>query len=233
MDKECTVIIPAAGKGTRMNSKICKPYLELKRKPILSHTLEKFEQCERIKHIILVVNKNDVTYCKKHIVDPYNVTKVLKIVSGGNERQESVYNGLLVVPESTDYVIIHDGARPFISVQAINKMIDKAEHYKACVMGVKVKDTIKVVDDQNFVSETPKRKMLWAVQTPQIFEADIIKEAYRRAQKEQYCGTDDAMLVEKYMNLKVKMIEGCYTNIKITTQEDLIIGHSFINQKMD
>lgn len=224
----CTVIIPAAGKGKRMNNKTSKQYIELEHKPILAYTIDAFEKCDEIDNIILVVGKNEIGYVRKEIVEKYNFNKIIALIEGGKERQDSVYEGIKRLPSGTDVVLIHDGARPFIDNEVIKKAIINAYEYSACVVGVKVKDTIKVVDNDNYIVDTPNRNALWSIQTPQAFKKDLITLVYDEAKNNRYSATDDSMLVEKFSDIKVKIVEGSYSNIKITTREDLIIAKSFL-----
>lgn len=217
------VIIPAAGHGKRMKSDVSKQYIEINGKPILAYTLEKFQECDLIDEIILVVGEEEVGYVEKYIKKRYGFSKIIHIVAGGKERQDSVYEGLKATDDTTDIVLIHDAARPLISLEAIEKIINETIKFQACIFGVKVKDTIKVVDDHGNVSMTPDRNKLYAIQTPQAFEKSIIIEAYKKGAKEGFRATDDSMLVERYSNIKVKVIEGSYSNIKITTPEDFQI----------
>ncbi|GKX30496.1 2-C-methyl-D-erythritol 4-phosphate cytidylyltransferase [Vallitalea longa] len=226
---KCTVIIPAAGKGKRMNTKKSKQYIELLDKPILAYTIDAFEKCDKIDNIILVVGKNEIEYVRKEIVEKYNFNKVIEIIEGGKERQDSVYEGIKSLSSNTDVVLIHDGARPFIETELIEKAIINAYEYGACVVGVRVKDTIKVSDGDNNIIDTPNRNTLWSIQTPQAFKKDLITMVYGRGINDKYNATDDSMLVEKYSDIKVKIVEGAYSNIKITTSEDLIIAKSFLN----
>lgn len=223
-----TVIIPAAGKGKRMNSKKSKQYIEILDKPILAYTIDAFEKCNNINNIILVVGKKEIEYVRDEIVEKYNFKKVIGIIEGGKERQDSVYEGIKEVPHDTDIVLIHDGARPFINNHLINKAIINAHEYGACVLGVKVKDTIKVADNSYNIIDTPNRNKLWSVQTPQAFRKALINKSYEKAKNDKFIATDDSMLVEKYSEVKVKIIEGAYFNIKITTNEDLIIANNFL-----
>lgn len=225
-----SVIIAAAGMSNRMGSKINKQFIAINNKPILAHTLEIFEKCKYIDEIIVVSREGEVEYCRKEIVKRYGFKKVVNIVRGGKERQDSIYNGLLALNENTDIVLTHDGARPFVKEESIIAGIKGVVEHGACVVGVPAKDTMKVVDESNDVHHTPKRSLLWAAQTPQCFRADIIKKGYEYAIEESIMGTDDSSLVEK-IGYKVKMIMGTYDNIKITTPEDLIIAESFVQDK--
>lgn len=225
-----SAIIAAAGMSNRMKSKINKQFIYINDKPILAHTLEKFETCKYIDEIIVVAKEDEINYCKKEIVKRYRFNKVSKIVRGGKERQDSVYNGILALDERTGIVISHDGARPFVKTENIVDSIEGAFKYNACVVGTPVKDTIKVVKNDQDIDCTPKRNFLWAAQTPQSFKKEIIMEGYRRAIEDDFVGTDDSVLVER-LGIDVKMIMGSYENIKITTPEDIIIAESILKNK--
>jgi 2-C-methyl-D-erythritol 4-phosphate cytidylyltransferase len=223
-----TVIITAAGKGTRMNSAINKQYIEIAGIPVLARSIEAFQQCECIDDIIVVVNEEDINFCRHNIVEKYNFSKVKSLVSGGSERQNSVYKGLCAVHESCEIVLIHDGARPFVTEKNIIDTINAAKIYGACGIGVKLKDTVKISDINGFVASTPDRSSLWSIQTPQGFSYKIILDAHKNAIENGYIGTDDMVLAER-QGISVKIVEGNYQNIKITTPEDLIIGESIIS----
>lgn len=220
-----SAIIAAAGMSNRMGAKINKQFIAVDNKPILVHTLEKFEKSKHVDEIVLVAREDEIDYCRTEIVKRYNFKKVSKIISGGKERQDSVYNGIMALNDRTDIVLSHDGARPFVKLENIYDGIEGAYRHGACVVGVPVQDTIKVVGDSRDVLETPQRDMLWAAQTPQCFKKEILLEAHRKAIEDGFIGTDDSMLVER-MGIDVKMIKGSYENIKITTPEDLIIAES-------
>lgn len=218
-----SVIIVAAGSGKRMKSAVAKQYIELKGRTILSYTVETFEKSDNIDEIILVTSQEAIDFVTKNIVNKYQFTKVKAVVAGGAERQDSVYNGLKKVSKDTDVVLIHDGVRPFVNDSYITKLESIAMEFGACVLGAPVKDTIKICDSEGCIVDTPNRSTLWLAQTPQCFKYDVIINAYEKAYKEGYTGTDDSVLVEK-TGVKVKMVEGDYNNIKITTPEDLYIG---------
>lgn len=220
------VVIVAAGTGSRMNMGINKQFIKLEGKEIIAYTIEKFHNNSNIEDIVVVVKEDESEFFKKEILDKYNFKNV-KIAYGGKERQDSVYNGLKLLDEKCDVVLIHDGARPFVSDKIIDKSIEEAKEHKAIVVGVPVKDTIKVIDNDKNIVDTPNRSVLWAVQTPQTFDYNILIDAYKDAFKNKFYGTDDAMLVER-IGYKVKMLEGSYNNIKITTQEDLNIGSQIL-----
>ncbi|TCO69673.1 2-C-methyl-D-erythritol 4-phosphate cytidylyltransferase [Marinisporobacter balticus] len=231
--KFISAIIAAAGQGKRMQRKINKQYLNLHDKPILAHTLEIFEKCTSIDEIIVVTHENEVTYCKEKVIKYYGYDKVEKVITGGSERQESIFNGLKEVDEKCHIVVIHDGARPFIREKQILESIDEAIKHKAVGIGVPVKDTIKIVDEGKNIMNTPNRKFLWAIQTPQTFDYQLLLQSHKRAIEDGYIGTDDTVLVER-MGQKVKMIMGSYDNIKITTPEDIYIGEAILkNRKLD
>ena len=223
------VVIVAAGTGSRMNMGINKQFIKLEGKEVIVYTIEKFYNNPNIDDIVVVVKESEAEFFKKEIIEKYNF-KNIKIAYGGKERQDSVYNGLKLLNEKCDVVLIHDGARPFVSDKIIENSINEAKSHKAIVVGVPVKDTIKVIDNNKNIVDTPNRSVLWAVQTPQTFDYNILIDAYNDAFESGFYGTDDAMLVER-IGHKVKMIEGSYNNIKITTQEDLNIGSQILNSK--
>ncbi|MCT4566524.1 MAG: 2-C-methyl-D-erythritol 4-phosphate cytidylyltransferase [Maledivibacter sp.] len=225
-----TAIILAAGRGTRMKAQLNKQYLFLKGRPIIAHTLNAFERSPLIDEIILVINKNDIELCKKNVLKKYRFKKVVKIINGGDQRQESVLNGLSHLNPKSEIVLIHDGARPLVSKEVIKRCIDGAKKFGAVSAGVPIKDTIKIMKEDGFVKFTPKRKDVWITQTPQVFKVEIIKQAHKFAATENFLGTDDAMLVEQ-IGREVKMVEGDYENIKITTPEDLITAEAILNHK--
>ena len=230
MSKKHTAIVLAAGKGSRMQSAVPKQYLELCGKPVLYYSLAAFEK-SFIDEIILVAGKDDISYCKEQIVERYGFQKVTKIIAGGAERYLSVYQGLLAAEEA-DYVYIHDGARPFVDAAILSDAKACVEQYQACVAGMPVKDTIKIVDAEDFAKETPERKYVWQVQTPQVFSYALVREAYDMLMEDQdaYSVTDDAMVVETMLNYPVKLFRASYKNIKITTPEDLQIAELFVQR---
>lgn len=230
MQKEkCTAIVLAAGRGKRMGTEVQKQYLELQGKPVLYYSLSVFEQSELIDEIILVVGAKEKEYCWEEIVLKYGFRKVKKIVEGGKERYHSVWNGLQETEDG--YVFIHDGARPFVSNDILERAYREVQACKACVVGMPVKDTIKIVDADGFVADTPRRSSLWLVQTPQVFKTELVKQAYEKLMKEDCIQvTDDAMVVEQMLGNKVKLVEGSYENMKITTPEDLAVASVFVGK---
>jgi 2-C-methyl-D-erythritol 4-phosphate cytidylyltransferase len=229
-----TAIVLAAGQGKRMNTDIQKQYLPIKDKPVLYYSLKAFEE-SLVDKIVLVVGGDDVDYCKSEIVDKYRFSKVAAIVAGGNERYHSVYNGIKAIKWDCEYVFIHDGARPFVTSEIIERAFEQVKEAKACVVGMPVKDTIKISDERGFIVDTPPRANVWQVQTPQVFEKQLISSAYEKLivneqtlLADKIVITDDAMVVEYFEKLPVKLVRGSYENIKITTREDLKIAESFI-----
>lgn len=235
MKNKTIAIVLSGGKGKRMGTTVSKQYLMLKNRPILSYALENFEK-SNIDEIILVVGSGDKEFVQHEIVNKYNIKKVKAIVEGGNERYNSVYNALVYIDRrmsevslDNTYVLVHDGARPFISVSDINMIIEEVIKEEACVLGVKAKDTIKLSTDNNYVESTPDRSNVWQIQTPQAFQFKILKSSYDKIIDDNIKNmTDDSMVVETVSDIKIKLLEGSYTNIKITTPEDLIIGETLI-----
>jgi 2-C-methyl-D-erythritol 4-phosphate cytidylyltransferase len=204
-----------------------KQFHSLGGKPILAHTLDKFETCPLIRSILLVVGQEDMDYCLKEIIEKYKFQKVSQIVPGGKRRQESVKNGIDALPKDADVVAIHDGVRPFVTNAMIEDTIHSAARVGAVVLAMPVKDTIKVSNPDGTVLKTLDRESLWQIQTPQTFRVNVIKEAYYRAAEDGFVGTDDASLVER-LGVKVHILPGSYTNIKITTPEDLFLANLFL-----
>lgn len=232
-----TAIVLAAGQGKRMESKVAKQYLLLKGKPVLYYTLKAFED-SLVDSIILVTKEGEEEYCRKEIVEAYSFRKIVAIVRGGRERYHSVFQGLKAVSEyvpECGYVFIHDGARPFVTSEIILRAYEEVKHSDACVVGMPVKDTIKIADGDGYADSTPERSRVWAVQTPQVFSFLFIKKAYEQLMEREddlrekgIVITDDAMVAETFTRKKVKLVEGSYRNIKITTPEDLKIAEAFL-----
>ncbi|WP_047154530.1 2-C-methyl-D-erythritol 4-phosphate cytidylyltransferase [Aneurinibacillus tyrosinisolvens] len=219
------VVIAAAGQGKRMGGSVKKQFIELDGKAVLLHTLALFTELEDVAEIVVVTGAEDVSRMRRLLGSYPDV----KVVAGGAERQDSVRMGLNALRFS-DYVLIHDGARPFVSRGALLRLIKTVKQLGSAILAVPVKDTIKQVSDQGTVISTPPRKSLWAVQTPQAFARSLILEAHQRASKEEFIGTDDASLVER-MGQEVHIVEGEYTNIKLTTQDDLLVGEAILRQR--
>lgn len=229
--EKVTAVVLAAGSGRRMNSSVHKQYMMLAGKPVLFYALKAFEESE-VTDIVLVVGQGEIEYCRREIVDKYGFQKVKAIVEGGKERYHSVYAGLSAAP-GTDYVLIHDGARPFVDVDMIKRSMDGAKCYQACVVGMPVKDTIKVVGEDGTAKDTPDRNTLWQVQTPQSFSYPMILDAYTKIIAQEGCNvTDDAMVLEQMTGRQVRVIRGSYQNIKITTPEDLWVAEAYLNRQI-
>lgn len=221
MNQRFGVVVVAAGKGTRMGTAESKQFLLLQDKPVLVHTLERFEQMEQCETIVLVTSANDMDRCRTWVSE-YHLSKVQDIVAGGKERQDSVYEGLRAVQKrGAELVLIHDGVRPFVTEEAVYACCEAAVKHHAAVLAVPVKDTIKQANAEGVIVATPDRSSLWAIQTPQAFRLEDVMKAHHQAQAEGWLGTDDAMLVER-SGIAVHIVEGSYTNIKLTTPEDLL-----------
>ena len=218
-----TAIIPAAGKGKRMLHSVPKHFIRLEDKPVLAYTLDAFEKCPDVNQILVVTRSGEENYCLKEVVEKYGYKKVLKIVIGGDRRQDSVYCGIKELDVDTDIVVVHDGVRPFVSQNTISEAIRLAMFADGVVTAVPVKDTIKNVDCEGIIMSTPDRSTMWYAQTPQVFKRRILEEAYIRAYNDKFTGTDESSLVER-LGYKVKIVEGTSDNIKITTKEDLLFA---------
>lgn len=230
-------VVLAGGRGSRMNSKVQKQYLILREKPVIYYSLAVFQK-SFVDEIILVVPECDIEYCRVEIVQKYHFTKVKKIVAGGKERYHSVYHALQAA-DSCDTVFIHDGARPFVTEEILDRTYQSVLQYHACVAGMPVKDTIRTVSLSGFSTGTPERSGLWQIQTPQVFSYSLLREAYDKLMIREANGeldvtiTDDAMVVENFMKRQVRLVEGSYRNIKITTPEDLLIADAFLGADSD
>lgn len=222
----CAVVIVAAGSGRRMGTSVSKQYLLLEGKEILAHTVEKFEQSAMVDEIILVVGQEDVSSMEQ-MAAGYGWKKISTVVQGGAERQDSIWNGLMQTSPSVEIVLLHDGVRPFVTEEMIQESIQTAREMGACAVGVPVKDTIKVCGADGMTLETPDRSCLWQIQTPQTFRREVIFQAFEKARKDGFAATDDTSVAE-YAGFPVKVIQGSYRNIKITTQEDLLIARAFL-----
>lgn len=234
---KCGAVVLAAGAGKRMQSDIKKQFLQIKDKPVIWYSLHAFQE-SFVDEIVLVTSKEDASYCREEIVNKYNFTKVTKIVSGGKERYHSVSEGIKAL-SSCDYVFIHDGARPMLTGEILDRAYECVQECKACVVGMPVKDTIKIANKDGYIEQTPDRNLVWMIQTPQVFSYPLIKDAYEKLilqeeelKKQGINITDDAMVVETLMEYSVKLIEGSYENIKITTPEDLKIAENFLSKKI-
>ncbi|MCR5543563.1 MAG: 2-C-methyl-D-erythritol 4-phosphate cytidylyltransferase [Eubacterium sp.] len=224
-----SAILLAAGKGSRMKSDVAKQYMEINGKPLLYYSLKVFD-ASVVDEIILVTRREDIDYVREEIVQKYGFQKVRKIVPGGRERYDSVEKGIRAADKRNKIVMIHDSARPCVTNRMILDSISGARRYRACTVAMPVKDTIKIVDENLFGIETPDRNVVYQIQTPQTFDRKLILDAYERLRADKEVRiTDDTMLVEKYMDVPSKMIEGSYENIKVTTPEDIQIASIYLN----
>ena len=231
MEQNCTAIVVAAGRGTRMQSEVPKIFMELGGYPVLFYSLRCLEESSFVKTVVLVVSREMLSYTSENIIKKYGFQKIQALVAGGQERYDSVYAGLCACPDS-EYVMIHDGARPLLTEEMIINGLESVRETGAAVTAVPVKDTIKLQDEEGFVESTPDRNRLMLVQTPQIFRYELIRQAYESLlRKNQTSVTDDAMVVEQETGVKVKFSRGSYENIKITTPEDLDVAAVFLKRK--
>ena len=243
--KRCTAVVLAAGSGSRMHSSVPKQFMKLEGKPLIWYALQAVERSSIIDDCILVTGAEDISYMWREIVEKYGFSKVDMITAGGGERYESVARALAVL-ESGDmrvanrdgYVFIHDGARPFLTEKILEDTYAAAYAYGACVAAMPSKDTVKLADSEGYAVQTPNRNSVWMVQTPQVFEVQMICEAYRRLagqlpvlQRQGIQITDDAMVVETMLNRHVKLVKASYENIKVTTQEDMKIAKVLLRQQ--
>jgi|SRR5208283_1724429 2-C-methyl-D-erythritol 4-phosphate cytidylyltransferase/2-C-methyl-D-erythritol 2,4-cyclodiphosphate synthase len=222
-------IIPAGGAGTRLKSHVAKQFLLLDGLPILVQTLKVFQESNQIDDIIVAVPPDELVSIRQELIEKYNLTKVINTVAGGNQRQDSVRNCLEAVTGDCDMVVIHDAVRPFVTEELIRQVVEAARITGAASAGVRAKDTIKETTEDNNVWATMPRHNLWLTQTPQVFKLELLKEAFKKAYDEKFYGTDDASLIER-IGKEVKMVEGFYANIKITTREDMMIADALMKK---
>jgi 2-C-methyl-D-erythritol 4-phosphate cytidylyltransferase len=216
-------IIPAAGSGTRLSGGVRKQFLELKGKPVLMHTLLQFENCPDVDELAIAVPESEIVTMEQ-LISRYRILKVGLVVAGGEKRQDSVYNAFKnLKARPTDIVLVHDGVRPFVSAGQISNIIEVCQEHEAAVMAVQPKDTVRRSNGGGFFDITLDRNALWLVQTPQAFSAGVLQKAFDQARKERFYSTDEAALVER-LGIKIRIVEGSYDNIKITTQEDVELG---------
>lgn len=223
-------VILAGGQGRRMQSQVQKQYMLLGGRPLIAYALEVFENSP-VDEIVLVSGAGEEDYVRREIIEPMGLKKVAAVVAGGKERFHSVYEGLKAL-KACDYVLIHDGARPMVTKEIIESAIEGAAAEGACVVGMPVKDTIKVSDAKGYAVDTPDRRLLWQIQTPQAFSYPLVKGAYDTLMGNealQHGITDDAMVVEACTAARVKLVEGSYENLKITTPEDLVVAEALLH----
>lgn len=237
--KRCTAVVLAAGSGKRMNSSVAKQFLLLGGRPILWYSLQAVEASAVIDDCILVTGADDIAFVRSEIVEKYGFQKVDRLIAGGNERYESVYRALclmaeggMTVPNEDGYVFVHDGARPFLTEKLLEDTYEAVCRYHACAAAVPMKDTIKIADESGFAVQTPARSLVWAVQTPQVFDTQLIIHAYQKLFEQNNAlrqeVTDDAMVVETMLKIPVKLVKSSYENIKITTPEDMRMAENLL-----
>ena len=252
--KRCTAIVLAAGCGSRMGGGVAKQYMLLCGKPLIWYALHAVEESSVIDDCILVTGAEDISYVKEEIVARYGFRKVEAVVAGGKERYDSVYHALRALADGKTeqgdvcaanrdgYIFIQDGARPFLTEEILKRCYEAVGRDHACVAGMPVKDTIKIVDESGFAKETPDRNLMWQVQTPQVFDAPLILSAYERLMQEKerllregISVTDDAMVVETFTDCRVRLVEGDYRNMKVTTPEDMAVAEALLKdvEKLD
>ena len=219
-------IIPAAGRGKRIGASVPKQFLEIQGRPLLHHTLTVFASCKLIDYVVLVMPRADVDEMGEDWLNKYEIVR--KVVVGGEQRQDSVYNGFNSLEEGTDIVVVHDGVRPFTTPQMIIATVEAAQQHGAAITAIPVSDTVKQAAD-GFVKQTVSRDGLWRVQTPQAFQCGLLQQAFKKAKKDSYYGTDEGSLVE-YLGERVKIVPGSELNIKITRKEDLVLGESLLSR---
>ncbi len=224
-----TVIIPAAGQGKRMKRGGNKVFLPLVDRPVLLHSVLTFSACSKVDNLVVVVAPDEVDQVER-MLHGLTEIKPWKVVAGGRERQHSIANAIKVVSEATKIILVHDGARPLITEECIQNVIQAVVVHKAVVVAVAEKNTIKTVDEDGWVTGTPERCTLWSIQTPQGFDAQLLRQAYEKAEQEEFIGTDDASLVER-LGVRVKVVGGCYDNLKVTTPEDLTIAEALLKKR--
>ena len=219
-------IIPAAGRGKRIGASVPKQFLEIQGKPLLHHTLTVFASCKLIDYVVLVMPQADVDEMGEDWLNKYEIVR--EVVVGGEQRQDSVYNGFNSLEEGTDIVVVHDGVRPFTTPQMITATVEAAQQHGAAITAIPVSDTVKQAAD-GFVKQTVSRDGLWRVQTPQAFQYGLLQQAFKKAKKDSYYGTDEGSLIE-YLGERVRIVPGSELNIKITRKEDLVLGESLLSR---
>jgi len=222
-------IIVSAGKGVRMNRSTPKQYLLLQGRPVLCHTIIAFDSCPEVDNIILVVPENDIQFCREQLLSELNLKTPVNVLAGGKRRQDSVFNGILSIDDRGGIVVIHDSVRPLVSSDMISRCIRKARTSGACILGVPLRDTLKAVDGNSVIKKTIPRESLWLAQTPQAFHYQLIRDAHEAAAKQGIEATDDAALLE-WMGLPVTILGSTADNLKITTNEDLVLANIILSQ---
>lgn len=222
-------VIPAAGAGLRIGGAVKKQFLLLRDKPIIVHTLQRFEQCPDVDEIAVAVPEQSIAEMES-MLSHFRLHKVSLVTVGGEKRQDSVYNVLKKCNfKQSDIVLVHDGVRPFIEPKQITHLLKSCKEYGAAVLAVQPKDTIRRSRGGDFFDQTLDRNALWLVQTPQAFKAALLMKAFAKAKRDRFYGTDEAGLVER-IGVRARIVEGSYDNIKITTQEDVELGRLILER---
>lgn len=229
MDK-IAAVIPAAGQGKRMGLPYNKQFAKVGEMPVVLRTIFVFLTSGVVDFVIVICAKGEEEYYTKSELNKFGINGEIVVVTGGRERQDSVYKGLMAVPDECNYIMVHDGARPLVTREVIQDAAEQVKMHKAVVTGVPVKDTVKMTDADEMVCETLPRERLWQIQTPQSFEKRLLLEAYEKAFNDNFYGTDDASLVER-LGVPVKIVYGSYENFKITTPEDLVIAEAVLERR--
>jgi len=224
--------VPAAGVGSRIGNGCPKAYRCFGRRTMIGYVLKTLEKCGEIDRIAVIVSAKEQEFCRKEIIPTCNLHKPWQLVVGAGQRQQSVYNGMKAIQGFADVVVVHDAARPLISVELLQQCILEAKNYGACIVGVPVRDTLKKVGARDVIEKTILRSHLWMAQTPQVFHYDLLWNAHQKALQEHFQGTDDSVLVER-LGLPVKMIRGSYKNIKVTYPEDLLLAESWLVEEKE
>ncbi|MGI6433853.1 MAG: 2-C-methyl-D-erythritol 4-phosphate cytidylyltransferase [Syntrophomonadaceae bacterium] len=227
MDNNLRVVIAAAGSGRRMGQEINKQYRLLLSRPVLAYSIDVFEVYPQVDEIVVVAHPDEIDYCKREVIKRYGYKKVSRVIAGGAERQDSVWKGLQSLGTDTAYVAVHDGARPLLSSQLIDHLLEAAREWGAAIPGVMARDTLKMIDRDGFVGHTLDRSVVSLIQTPQIFQYQELLRAYEYAYRDDLMGTDDASLFEVYIG-RVKVVPGEANNIKMTTMEDMLMAEALL-----
>jgi len=223
------IVIPAAGQGKRMGAGCNKQFMKLMGQPILAHTIRLFEDSGHVSEIVIVGAEGDISVIEE-LVHHHSFKKIRAICQGGALRQDSVRAGVQALSPTIQRIVVHDGARPLLTLQAFHKFLSETEEFSAAIMGIPVKDTVKQIDLSSKVLETLPRDRLCAVQTPQIFDRKLLEEAHRQALSAGYYGTDDASLLE-WIGCPVQVVAGLQENIKLTTPEDLWLAERILSMR--
>ena len=228
MNSFVTAILPAAGTGSRMGTNTPKQFIRLKGRPLFYYALEAFDRCETVNQMILAVPASYIQTAEKRVAE-LSMNKKVNIIAGGKERQDSVFNGLAAADDKADLILVHDGVRPFVTVDLISRVIQNAAEYGAAVAAIPETDTVKRIHD-GWIEETLERSSIWRIQTPQCFRADWLRDAYEKAARDKVRVTDDSALIEK-MGKPVRIVEGDYFNIKVTTPVDLMTAEYILKER--